>query len=156
MLSFNWRSFIKWILISLLSFIVLVILFFQLFGFYRVYGDSMEPALKHGQMVMSLKWDQAPDVGDIILFHHGQNIFIKRVVALSGSTVEAKNQKLYINGKQAEEKYLAMKQPVQDFGPIKVPDGSVFVLGDEREGSYDSREMGPISKERIKGVLIAY
>ncbi|WP_169713808.1 signal peptidase I [Paludifilum halophilum] len=155
-MNIQWRMFIKWTFIILLSFVVLVIVFFQLFGLYRVYGDSMEPALKHDEMVMTFKWGRDPEVGDIILFRQDQNIYIKRVVALSGSTVEAKNQRLSINGKPAKEEYLSKEQPLQAFGPVNVPEEAVFVLGDDREKSYDSRKMGPISKERIKGILIVH
>jgi signal peptidase I len=140
----------------ILLFVGAIILFFQAFGFYEVYGDSMSPALKHGEVAASFKWDKNPRIGEIIVFHYDNTVYIKRVVALEGSTVEAKDGRLYVNGKQAAEDYLPKvnQGDLMDFEPVNVPADAVFVLGDVRAESFDSRDMGPIPKERIRGTLI--
>lgn len=114
----------------------------------------MGPALRDGELVVSWKRARNPEIGEIILFKHGDLIYSKRVVALGEDEVEAKNGVLLVNGKKAPEKYLKKKGELEDFGPVKVPENSVFVLGDDRKESVDSREMGPISLSDIRGVLI--
>lgn len=114
----------------------------------------MAPVLKEGEIVVSWKWARNPEIGEIVLFKHGDLVYSKRVVALEGDEVEARNGILIINGKKAPEKYLKKKEQLEDFEPVKVPENSVFVLGDDREESVDSREMGPISLSDVRGVLI--
>ncbi|MFC4075485.1 signal peptidase I [Salinithrix halophila] len=152
-MSIPWKRIIIWATSLSVLLVLNIMLFFQFFGFYRVYGNSMAPALKHDEIVTSLKWSKNPEVGEIVLFHHEEMDYIKRTVALEGDTVEGKNGSLYINGKPAKEPYLEKKEKMDSFGPIRVPKGSIFVLGDDREESYDSRDMGPIPKKDIQGVL---
>ncbi|GGE21449.1 signal peptidase I [Marinithermofilum abyssi] len=155
-MTINWKKVWLIILIVILSFAALILLFFQTFGFYRVSGTSMEPSLKNGGTVTLLKWDHSPKPGEIIVFSHGSYHFIKRVVAIEGDTVEGKNNTVYVNKKPLKEEYLKTKPSFQDFGPVKVPENAVFVLSDNRTNSLDSRDMGPIVKDKIRGVLIAY
>ena len=79
--------------------------------------------------------------------------FIKRVIALPGETVEGKNGKIFINGRQLVEPYLA-EDPVGDFPAKTIPDGQVWVMGDNRNRSSDSRVFGPIKESKIVGRAI--
>ena len=79
--------------------------------------------------------------------------FIKRVIALPGETVEGKDGKIFINGRQLVEPYLA-EQPVGDFPPKTIPQGQLWVMGDNRNRSSDSRVFGPIKKSKIVGRAI--
>ncbi|QDX93169.1 signal peptidase I [Brevibacillus laterosporus] len=88
---------------------------------------------------------------------------VKRVVGIPGDTVQSKEDVLYINGKPIDEPYLSEyklkekqdgNQFTYDFGPFTIPQESVFVLGDNRVNSADSREYGPIEIEKIKGKMI--
>lgn len=93
--------------------------------------------------------------GDIIVFHpppsaHATEDFIKRVIGLPGDKVEIKNHTTYVNGQALYEPYVLEKSN-NDFGPIVVPDDSVFVMGDNRNNSADSREWGFLPMKNITG-----
>jgi signal peptidase I len=79
--------------------------------------------------------------------------FIKRVIALPGETVEGKNGKIQINGRELVEPYLA-EDPIGDFPPKTIPDGQIWVMGDNRNRSSDSRVFGPIKESKIVGRAI--
>ncbi len=93
--------------------------------------------------------------GDIIVFHpppsaHATEDFIKRVVGLPGDTLEIRNHTTYVNGQPLYEPYVTDKSK-NDFGPVVVPTGSVFVMGDNRNNSDDSRVWGFLPIENITG-----
>jgi signal peptidase I len=106
-----------------------------------------------------------PERGDIIVFKFPEDEkkdFIKRVIGLPGETIELRNKVVYINGTAIDEPYTIhtkyATQPLHDnYGPYMVPEGQFFVMGDNREGSYDSRWWGPVKREKIVGkALVIY
>lgn len=107
-----------------------------------------------------------PEKGDIIVFKYPMDPkrdFIKRVIAVEGDIIEGKNKVIYINKEPIEEPYVQhtdtnMQLPQRDnFGPIKVPPGKVFVMGDNRDASLDSRFWGFVDESEILGeALIIY
>ncbi|HZK52723.1 MAG TPA: signal peptidase I [Desulfosporosinus sp.] len=93
--------------------------------------------------------------GDIIVFHpppsaHATEDFIKRVVGMAGDTVEIRNHTTFVNNQPLYEPYVT-DQSKNDFGPIVIPAASVFVMGDNRNNSADSREWGFLPVENITG-----
>lgn len=110
-----------------------------------------------------------PEKGDIIVFKYPEDPardFIKRVVAVEGDVVESKNKAIYVNGKQTSEPYTQHTdnsirpmgiEPRDNFGPLIVPRNKFFVMGDNRDQSYDSRYWGYVDRKDIKGkALILY
>lgn len=106
-----------------------------------------------------------PERGDIMVFKYPMNEeqdFIKRVIGLPGETIEIRNKVVYINGEPLDEPYVLHKDARRvpgrdDFGPYTVPEGEYFMMGDNREGSHDSRFWGPVKRSKIVGkALIIY
>ena len=94
-----------------------------------------------------------PERGDIVVIdpQTGQERLIKRVIGLPGDIVEIRESRVYLNGRPFDETYLPLRTPQANFGPALVPAGHVFVLGDNRNNSNDSRYFGSISLEQVTG-----
>ena len=141
--------------IALAIAIALVIRFF-FFETFLVEGTSMYPTLRHHERLVVNKISYNftnPEHGDIIVFNYAnRRDFIKRAIAFGGDRVEIRENHLYVNGKRQVEPYIR-GQKMHDFGPVIIPQGHVFVLGDNRNNSMDSRDpaVGAISMERVKG-----
>lgn len=155
------RTVVEWVLVIGGALIVaLLIKAFLLQAFY-IPSESMEPTLKVGDRVLVNKLsDDLGDVrrGHIIVFGRPTNEppseiddLIKRVVALPGEVVEGRDGMLYIDGFPLEEPYLPAGTITQPFAPVTVPEGHLFVMGDNRGDSRDSRAFGPIDAELIVG-----
>jgi len=105
-----------------------------------------------------------PRQGDVIVFEYPEDPskdFIKRVVGVPGDVVEGKEKKVYVNGKPYENPHEVHKEkdiipkemnPRDTFGPVTVPPGSYFVMGDNRDRSYDSRFWKFVRRDQIKGL----
>jgi signal peptidase I len=85
----------------------------------------------------------------------GEDELIKRVVGLPGETVGARDGQVVVDGRRLEEPYLSDEVVTLDFGPVTVPEGHVFVMGDNRSNSSDSRVIGPIDLDTIVGRAVA-
>ena len=124
----------------------------------RIYGESMNATLHSGELVVSVKGAKF-ETGDIVAFYYNNNILVKRVMANPGDWVDIDlNGDVYVNSKLVEEPYLTEKafgEPDIDF-PYQVPDDRVFVLGDNRDVSVDSRykSVGCVSSEQIVGKIV--
>ncbi len=110
-----------------------------------------------------------PERGDVVVFKYPEDPrrdFIKRCVAVAGDTVEIRSKQLYLNGERVEEPLVVHKDPrifddlptvpvssrIRDnFGPLTVPEGTIFCLGDNRDNSLDSRFWGPVPLDYVKG-----
>jgi signal peptidase I len=122
----------------------------------RVYGSSMEPNLHTDQRLVVEKLSyrlHEPRRGDVVVLRlpeRGPELLIKRVVALPGETIEVREGQVMINGAVLPEQYLSQQTRGQ-YGPVQVPAGHIFVMGDNRGASNDSRVFGPVSQTRIVG-----
>lgn len=136
---------------------VVIALFINLFlaQATQVLGQSMEPTLHSSQRVVIEKISyrfHGPRRGDVVVIDSPEQseMLIKRVVGLPGETIEVKNGTVYMNGELLEEKWL-LRQGGGNYGPRVVPPLHVFVLGDNRGASNDSRTFGPVPIENIVG-----
>lgn len=121
----------------------------------RIYGTSMTPTLDESDIVLSVKGGKF-ETGDVIAFYYNNKILVKRVIAQAGDWVDIKEDgTVLVNGAEINEPYVKNKA----FGecdielPYQVPEDRVFVMGDHRDVSIDSRNttIGAIAKEQIVG-----
>lgn len=127
----------------------------------RVRSDSMEPTLHAGSVVLIDKFTfnfRQPHRGDVVVTSDprtGESI-VKRVVAVAGDSVGIDNGVLMLNGKDVTESYIDNDNMEGFFfGPDVVPPGDVFLLGDNRDISVDSRTFGPVAVDHIDGKVVA-
>ncbi|HAI20763.1 MAG TPA: signal peptidase I [Clostridiales bacterium UBA8153] len=121
-----------------------------------VQGSSMERTLFGGERLLVDKLSyrvRLPRPGEIIVFRDPRapgRDYIKRVVAVAGETIEIDRGRVYVDGRAVFEPDL-MRWGMANFPPLLVPEGEVFVLGDNRGNSDDSRAFGPVPAELIRG-----
>ncbi len=151
---------------------------------FRIPSGSMEPTLLVGDhllvnrlsYVMKLPFTDtvlldlgSPERGDVVVFRYPQDRskdFIKRVIGIGGDTVEIRNKVVYVNGRQVKDSHAHFEEstvtpaafsPRDNFGPITVPKDSYFVMGDNRDRSYDSRFWGFVKRDDLVGrALVLY
>ncbi|GBF32969.1 signal peptidase I [Desulfocucumis palustris] len=124
-------------------------------------SGSMLPTLQVGDRLLIEKLSyKLTDIerGDIVVFHppatsEFKDDMIKRVIGLPGDTVEINEGTVFINGKPLDEPY-EMEKPADDFSPHKVPPGNIFVMGDNRNKSYDSRFWGTVPVNLVVGKAV--
>ncbi|MBA2442075.1 MAG: signal peptidase I [Rubrobacter sp.] len=125
---------------------------------YLITSESMSPTLQAGDRVLAFKAAYRftePERGDLAVFRNGESggeSTIKRVVDLQGDTVAIRDGALFVNGEPRREPYVDYRLTDGNFfGPATVPEGHVFVMGDNRSNSLDSRFLGPIPEGDLLG-----
>lgn len=175
------REYIEAILIALLLALFIRAYIIQAF---KIPSGSMIPTLLIGDHILVNKFIYGtkipfsdklflvfnrPEKGDIIVFKYPEDPkkdFIKRVIATEGDSIDSKDKVIYVSGKKVIEPYVYHSDrnirpegnDVRDnFGPLIVPPGKIFVMGDNRDQSYDSRYWGFVDIKEVKGeALIIY
>lgn len=141
-----------------------VILFLIIHTFFLesryVPSPSMVPTIEVQDRFLSNKtayWFKEPQRFDIIVFRPpeiagSKDDFVKRIIGLPGETISIQKGVVYINEKPLKESYITPdRAPIHDFPSYRIPEGHLFVLGDNRNNSQDSRYWGPVPIENIKG-----
>ena len=140
---------------------VIMLLFNLLIGISTVQGNSMYPTLHDGDRVLYYRRYSDYKIGDIVALDRpdGEE-FVKRVVAVAGDTVNIQNGKLYVNGEEQKMDGPVGRTEASAKGtvayPLTVGEEQVFVLGDNREVSSDSRMFGPVKVRDLKGRIAWY
>ena len=159
---------------------ILIALFIRTFivQAFKIPSGSMLPTLQVGDWLLVNKFIYGvkipalrstaipiknPDRGDIVVFIYPMDRsidFIKRVIGVAGDIIEIKDKKIFINGSPLDDPYGVFTdnlvippsvQPRDNFGPVTVPDGHIFVMGDNRDSSYDSRFWGFVNCRDVLG-----
>jgi signal peptidase I len=145
---------------------------------FRIPSESMVKTLLVGDFLFVNKFEYGPKIpfthtrlpglhpphrGDVIVFQFPQDPskdFIKRCIATGGQTIEVRNKAVYVNGQALREPYAIHSDPTlrpagfdprDNFGPFTVPPGQMFMMGDNRDNSNDSRYWGPLPMDLVKG-----
>ncbi|MBL8097617.1 MAG: signal peptidase I [Anaerolineales bacterium] len=154
----NWKRFVLDIVETLILAVILFVGINAISARVRVDGYSMQPTLEDGEFIlvnkMSYQWSEI-ERGDIIVFHFPLNPeeeLIKRVIGLPGDKVQVQNNQVYVNGLPLSEPYISQLPAYS--GEWVVADGYLFVLGDNRNNSNDSKDWGPLPIENIVGKAV--
>ena len=164
------RAIWEWVFVVVVAISAAMLIRVFLFQQYYIDGPSMQTTLMPEDRVLVNKMSyKLHDIhrGDVIVFDRVTNEvqhddLIKRVLGLPGETLEIRSCIVYINGVQVDEPYLNPEQTSQvepsarcgshtDMAPIVVPEEKVFVMGDNRVQSFDSRDFGPIDSDKVRG-----
>ena len=138
---------------------VIYIVFTYCFGMLRMHGISMVPSISDGDLVVYYRLEKEYRSGDIVVFDNGQDTYVLRIVATEGQTVDINGSgDLMINGHIEEEQSYFKTKEAEDSDvkfPYVVESGKIFVIGDYRKESKDSRIFGAIDKSEIKGKVLS-
>jgi signal peptidase I len=125
---------------------------------FRIPSESMVPTLEVKDRILANKFIYRftePERGDIVVFdsvESDDDTLIKRVVGLEGDEIRVQGGLLFVNGEPQQEPYLNEEETFRGYyGPSIVPEGHVFVMGDNRDNSADSRVFGPLPSDNVKG-----
>ncbi len=148
----------EWIRAITVAVVLALLIRFFIVEVFVVDGGSMYPTLENCNRLVvdkiSYRFNE-PCYGDIVVFDSqiGSKPFIKRVIGTGGDRIEIRSGKVYRNETAVEEPYLMGQTDYQDYGPVEIPPGYFFLMGDYRRNSKDSRDpqVGLVSRERIMG-----
>ena len=148
-------EFLPWVALCIAIIIAMKVL---IIGSYITSG-SMEPTLMTGDRAVFFRLayvSSEPKRGDIVEFHFGDDVYSKRIIGLPGEYVQFDSGYVYINGKKIDEPYLDDDVETDCLKSFAVPEDSYFVMGDNRENSYDSRywEKPYVEKGDVMGKLL--
>ncbi|PTM59080.1 signal peptidase I [Desmospora activa] len=147
----------EWVQALAIAVILALVIRTFIFSPFSVSGPSMLSTLHNGDLVIVNKviyHFHDPKPGEVIVFHASENKdYIKRVIAMPGQTVSAQNNVVRVDGESIDEPYIDNGNRTADFGPVEVPPGHIFVMGDNRMNSSDSRDssLGTVPLDQVVG-----
>jgi len=149
------ESGLGWIISIAIAVAIAVLVRTFIFEPIQVDGESMSPTLHSHQSLGVEKVSRyfgLPERGKIVIVHYpkSDDAYVKRVIGLPGETVEIKDSTVYVNGSPLSESYTS-QDSYHDMDPVTVPEDSIFVMGDNRANSQDSRYVGSIKENLIIG-----
>ena len=164
------RGLLEWVAVFVIALAVFWVVRLFVVEPFTVPTGSMEPTIQIGDNVLgqkvSLRLGQEVHAGDIVVFRNpdatsDHDILVKRVIATGGQKVDLRNGKVYVDGKALEEPYAAGKSYPLDMQapgvavsfPYTVPEGLVWLMGDNRENSADSRYFGAVPTDNLIAVV---
>ena len=165
------RSLVEWVVVIAIACVATLLLRTFVIEPFTVPTGSMESTIEIGDNILAekvtLELGMSVKAGDIVVFHNPDttnehDVLVKRVIATAGQTVDLKDGVVYVDGEALDEDYatgssypLSSQAPgVSISYPYTVPDGCVWVMGDNRENSADSRYFGAVPTENLIGVAI--
>lgn len=158
------RNVVEWVAVVVGAVVVALLVKTFLVQAFRIPSESMVPTLEQGDRVLVNKLSyRLHDIhrGDVVVFTRPPELqggpgepddLIKRVIGLPGDTLVARDGSMYVNGRKLEEPYLPAGTSTTNLDqPVKVPEGQIFVMGDNRTNSQDSRFFGPVPQSTVVG-----
>ncbi len=159
--TLRWRWFREWFVVIFVALLAAFIIRATFVQTYFIPSESMTPTLAVGDRLMVYKLAFSlgdVDRGDLVVFNRPANLgetdikdFVKRVIGLEGEQVTAEGGAIYVDDRLLDEPYLTPDTYTSDFPDTVIPPDHVFVLGDNRPNSRDSRFFGPIHKDLLVG-----
>jgi signal peptidase I len=155
------RAAVEWGILIVAALVIAIVIRTFVFQAFYIPSESMVPTLKVGDRVLVNKLSYKlhdPRRGDIVVFKAPEGAateeikdLVKRLVGLPGETIEGRDGKIYIDGRELNEPYLPDGVKSRTFGPEKVPPDHYYMLGDNRQYSKDSTFFGPIARDDLIG-----
>lgn len=166
-----WRGLLEWVAVFAVAIAVTLGVRAFVVEPYVVPSGSMEDTILIGDQLFAQKvtfeTGGSPERGQIVVFRNpdasaGHDVLIKRVIALGGQTVDLRDGAVYVDGRRLDEPYAkGVSEPLPATAPgasvsfpYKVPEGSVWVMGDNRENSADSRYFGAVPRQNLVGIAV--
>jgi signal peptidase I len=152
------NEFLSWIYSLLIAVTIALCLRFFVFDFVVVEGDSMNPTLDSGQIMfvekISYKFNQ-PSKGDIVIsrYNDENKNYVKRAIANAGDEIRIESGEVFVNDMQLIEPYI-LEDMVGQMAPTEVASSTVFLMGDNRNNSLDSRMVGSIDLDIVRGKAV--
>lgn len=156
----DFKEFVKDTFKYVVFVVAVIVMAVYVIGLQQIVGDSMNPTFKNNDVILIDKLTPSfveLKRGDVISFYFEESKYlIKRIIGLPGETIEIKDSKIYIDGKEIKDYVEGVNTSdfnLKEYGYDRIPDDMYFVLGDNRENSMDSRDyrVGLVKRENIVG-----